>query len=152
MSWCRTAEMPCGASLSSTDFAPGARSGQRGSSGSIRAHKPSSTIQGRVVTRRERSNHHIGNARPGHPNKILLRAQRPVSVLTGPQVQRIQAYNRTEFVGVRSVHRPVEQLLPMSQATLPVALYPVQPCTRAPPVWQFTTVYSPTRFCTLYVP
>lgn len=76
----------------------------------------------------------------------------PVSVLTGPRVQRSQAYNRTEFVGVRSIHSPVEQLLPMSQATLPVALYPVHPCTRAPPVWQFTTVYSPTRFCTLYVP
>lgn len=74
MSWCRTYTMPCGHSRSSTGFGPGDRSGQGGRSGSIRAHKPSSTIQGRVVTQRERPNHHIGHARPGQLNKILLRA------------------------------------------------------------------------------
>lgn len=66
--------MPCRHSRSSTGLGPGDRSGQGGSNGSISAHKPSSTIHGRVVTRRERSNHHIGHARPGHLNKILLRA------------------------------------------------------------------------------
>ncbi|WP_435882719.1 hypothetical protein [Streptomyces bobili] len=49
-------------------FCPGARSDQGGSSGSIRAHKSSSRIHGRVVTRCERSNHHIGHARTGHPD------------------------------------------------------------------------------------
>ncbi|MGW4825236.1 hypothetical protein ACWEP4_41690 [Streptomyces sp. NPDC004227] len=59
---------------SGTGLGPGDRSGQGGSSGSIRTHKSSSTIYGRVVTRYERPDHHIGHARPGHPNKILLRA------------------------------------------------------------------------------
>ncbi|WP_328541059.1 hypothetical protein [Streptomyces sp. NBC_00344] len=42
--------MPCRHIRSSTGFGPGDRSGQGGSSGSINAHKSSSTIHGRVVT------------------------------------------------------------------------------------------------------
>ncbi|BCL18215.1 hypothetical protein GCM10017668_00580 [Streptomyces tuirus] len=76
MSWSRTYKMPCKHSRSSTGFGPGDRLGQGGRRGSIRAHKPSSTIQGRVVTRHERRNRHIVHARPGHIDKILLRALR----------------------------------------------------------------------------
>ena len=76
MSWCRTYKKPCRHNRSGTGFGPGDRSGQGTSNGSISAHKSSSTIHGRVVTRRERSNHHLGHARPGHLNKILLRAHR----------------------------------------------------------------------------
>ncbi len=91
MSWCKTYKMPCRHSRSSTGFGPGDRSGQGGSSGSIRAHKSSSTIHGRVVTRRERPNHHIGHARPGHLNKIVLRA------LTGTAPQNVLTIIRPAF-------------------------------------------------------
>ncbi len=50
MSWCRTYRMPCRHRRSATGRGPGARSGQGGSNGSISAHKPLSTIRGRVVT------------------------------------------------------------------------------------------------------
>lgn len=74
MSWWMTYRMTCRHSRSSTGFGPGDRLGQGESSGSIRAHRPSSTILGRVVTRHERPNHHVGHVRPGHLSKILLRA------------------------------------------------------------------------------
>lgn len=74
MSWCRTYRMPCRHNRSGTGFGPGDRSGQGGSNGSTSAHKRSFTTHPRVVTRRERSNHHIGHARPGRLNTILLRA------------------------------------------------------------------------------
>ncbi len=45
-----TYRMPCKQSLSDTGFAPGARSGQGGGSGSTGSHKSSSTIHGRVLT------------------------------------------------------------------------------------------------------
>lgn len=50
MSWCRTYRMPCRDNRSGTGFGPGDCLSQGGSSGSITAHKPSSTIRGRVVT------------------------------------------------------------------------------------------------------
>lgn len=68
--------MPCRHSRSGTGLGPGEPSGHGGSNGSISAHKSSSTIHGRVVTHHERSNHHVGHARPGHFGKILLRALR----------------------------------------------------------------------------
>lgn len=37
----------------------------------LRAMEPASTVNGRVVTRGERPDHHIGYARPGHLDKIL---------------------------------------------------------------------------------
>ncbi len=50
MSLQRTYRTPCRQSLSATGRGPGDRSGQGGSSGSISAHKSSSTIHGRVLT------------------------------------------------------------------------------------------------------
>jgi hypothetical protein len=50
MSLCRTYRMPCRHSRSATGRGPGDFSGQGGSSGSISAHKSSSTIHGQVLT------------------------------------------------------------------------------------------------------
>jgi hypothetical protein len=50
MSRCRTYRMPCRHNRSGTGFGPGDHSGQDGSSGSLTAHKSSSTIHGRVIT------------------------------------------------------------------------------------------------------
>jgi hypothetical protein len=66
-------QMSCRHNRSGTGRGPGDRSGQGGSSGSISAHT-SSTIHGRVLTPHERPNHPTGHARPGHFNKIVLRA------------------------------------------------------------------------------
>jgi hypothetical protein len=85
MSRRKTYRMPCRHSRSSTGFGSGDRLGQGGSSGSIRARKPSSTIQGRVATRHERPNHHVGHARPGHLSKILLRALKACQRLGQPR-------------------------------------------------------------------
>lgn len=74
MSWWRTCKMPCRHSRSGAGLGAADRSGHGSSSGSIRTHKSSSTIHGRVVTRHKRPDHHIGHARPRHPNEILLRA------------------------------------------------------------------------------
>jgi hypothetical protein len=46
----RTNRMPCRQRRSYTGRGPGDRSGHAGSSGSIRAHNPSSTIQGFLLT------------------------------------------------------------------------------------------------------
>lgn len=88
MSLCRTYRMPCRHSRSAIGRGPGARSSQGGSNGSISAHESSSTIHGRELTHHEQPNHHTGHARPGHLNKILLRAlllqsQFPVSAGQG---------------------------------------------------------------------
>lgn len=66
--------MPCRQSRSDTGRGPGDRSGHGGRSGSINAHNSSSTIHGRLPTPHERPNRHVGHARPGNLNKIVLRA------------------------------------------------------------------------------
>lgn len=83
MSLWSTYKMPCRPSRSATGRAPGDFSDQVGANGFISAHNSSSTIHGRCSQRLERRNRHIGRARPGHFNKIGLRASRDCLTMTG---------------------------------------------------------------------
>lgn len=67
-----TYRMPCIHSRSATGRGPGARSGQGGSSGSLNAHKSSSTIHGRVLTpsRTAESSHRSRPTRALHHDRV----------------------------------------------------------------------------------
>lgn len=106
--------MPWRHSRSGTGLGPGEPSGHGGSNGSISAHKSSSTIHSRVVTHHERSNHHIGHARPGHFGKILLR---PLRASFGLRPKRV-ATARTASLKTRRGHAPAAAASMLLWATL----------------------------------
>lgn len=70
-----TYRTPCRHSRSSTGRGPGAFSGQCGGSGSISIHETSCTTHGRIPTPSRTAEPLHRHARPGHLNKIVLRAR-----------------------------------------------------------------------------
>lgn len=72
--------------VSSIGRGPGERSGQRGGSNSLtRAHKPNSTIYGRVVAHHERPNRHISHA--GNAQQPRSPTSRPIAACCGSGAQ-----------------------------------------------------------------
>lgn len=97
MSLCRTYRMPCGHSRSATGRAPGDFSGQGGSSGSVSAHKSSSTIHGRVL----RSSRTGGSAHRSRRTRALQQDQ-----ITSSQETRSDTATVSGVTGCQAVRRP----------------------------------------------
>lgn len=105
MSLWSTYRMPCRHARSATGQAPGDRSGQGGSTGSISVHKPSSTIHGRLLT----------------PSRTAESPHRSRPVRTPPQDRVTSSEEGVGEHGRGDVRHPADSLLAFSPISVPAA-------------------------------
>ncbi len=130
MSLCSTGRMPCRHSRSETGRGPGAFSGQGGSSGSISAHRSSSTIHGRVVTpsrtvesshrtrpnravQQDRVTSSLGFGQAGHPPVLVV-----VSAYSRDLVDAVPDILRRSRGTLGDLATAVRSLAPMRQGAV----------------------------------